>query len=239
MLFGETLPHGGEPCCRSRRSPAWSLAGLPLPRAADGRLLLAVDVSNWLRPGPATSPERLFCHVYGRGKGQAQMIPGWPYWVIAALEPGRTPGTAVPDAVRLGPDDDDIAVTAAQVRDVITRLIAAGHWRRGDPDILVLFDAGYDGGAFDGVLVNQRPNVAIVDVRLPPADTDEGLRAALEARRQVPGLPILILSTHVERLYARELLADQASGSATCSRTGCSPTSGSPTRCARWPAAAR
>jgi hypothetical protein len=64
-----------------------SLAGLPLPRAADGRLMLAADVSNWLRPGAATSPDRLFCHVYGRGKGQAQMIPGWPYSVIAALEP--------------------------------------------------------------------------------------------------------------------------------------------------------
>jgi hypothetical protein len=121
-----------------------SLAGLPLPRTADGRLMLAVDVSNWLRPGAVTSPERLFCHVYGRGKGQAQMIPGWPYSVIAALEPGRTSWTAVLDAVRLGPDDDDIAVTAAQVRDVIARLIAAGHWREGDPLILVIFDAGYD-----------------------------------------------------------------------------------------------
>src|SRR5262250_3282018 len=121
-----------------------SLAGLPLPRAADGRLMLAVDVSNWLRPGAATSPQRLFCHVYGRGKGQAQMIPGWPYSIVAALEPGRTSWTAVLDAVRLGPDDDDIAVTAAQVRDVITRLIAAGHWREGDPAILVIFDAGYD-----------------------------------------------------------------------------------------------
>jgi DDE superfamily endonuclease len=121
-----------------------SLAGLPLPRAADGRLMLAVDVSNWLRPGAATSPGRLFCHVYGRGKGQAQMIPGWPYSVVAALEPGRTSWTAVLDAVRLGPGDDDIAVTAAQVRDVITRLIAAGQWRQGDPEILVIFDAGYD-----------------------------------------------------------------------------------------------
>jgi hypothetical protein len=72
------------------------------------------------------------------------MIPGWPYSVIAALEPGRTSWTAVLDAVRLGPDDDDIAVTAGQVRDVITRLIAAGHWRDGDPAILVIFDAGYD-----------------------------------------------------------------------------------------------
>jgi len=78
--------------------------------------MLAVDVSNWLRPGAATSPGRLFCHVYGRGKGQAQMIPGWPYSVVAALEPGRTLWTAVLDAVRLGPDDDETAVTAAQVR---------------------------------------------------------------------------------------------------------------------------
>ena len=108
------------------------------------RLMLAADVSNWLRPGAATSPERLFCHVYGRGKGQAQMIPGWPYSVIAALEPGRTSWTAVLDAVRLGPDDDETAVTAVQVRDVITRLIAAGHWKEGDPGILVIFDAGYD-----------------------------------------------------------------------------------------------
>src|SRR6266542_1903142 len=121
-----------------------ALAGLPLPRAADGRLMLAVDVSNWLRPGAVTSPGRLFCHVYGRGKGQAQMIPGWPYSVVAALEPGRTSWTAVLDAVRLGPDDDEAEITAAQVRDVITRLIDAGHWCDGDPDILVIFDAGYD-----------------------------------------------------------------------------------------------
>ena len=110
-----------------------SLAGLPLPRAADGRLMLAVDVSNWLRPGAATSPDRLFCHVYGRGKGQAQMIPGWPYSVVAALEPGRTSWTAVLDAIRLGPDDDEAEVTAAQVREVVTRLIEAGHWQRGGP----------------------------------------------------------------------------------------------------------
>jgi DDE superfamily endonuclease len=121
-----------------------SLAGLALPRAADGRLVLAADVSNWLRPGAATSPERLFCHVYGRGKGQAQMIPGWPYSVIAALEPGRTSWTAVLDAVRLGPDDDETEVTAVQVREVVGRLIAAGHWREGDLPVLIVFDAGYD-----------------------------------------------------------------------------------------------
>lgn len=61
-------------------------------------------------------------------------------------------------------------------------------------------------------LLTHRPHVAIVDVRMPPTQTDEGLRAALAARRVVPGLPVLILSQHVEQLYARELLADQAGG---------------------------
>src|ERR1022692_2096602 len=136
----DAVNHGAISIGRLRRS----LAGLPLPRAAGGRLMLAVDVSNWLRPGAATSPDRLFCHVYARGKGQAQMIPGWPYSVVAALEPGRTSWTAVLDAVRLGPDDDETDVTAAQVRDVVGRLIAAGQHRDGDPDVLVVFDAGYD-----------------------------------------------------------------------------------------------
>jgi hypothetical protein len=136
----DAMNHGRVEIARLRRS----LACLPLPRAADGRLMLAVDVSNWLRPGAATSPQRLFCHVYGRGKGQAQMIPGWPYSVVAALESGRTSWTAVLDAIRLGPDDDEAEVTAAQIREVITRLIAAGHWGEGDPPVLVIVDAGYD-----------------------------------------------------------------------------------------------
>ena len=51
-----------------------------------------------------------------------------------------------------------------------------------------------------------------MDVRLPPTFTDDGLRAALEARAQVPGLPVLVLSQYVEQLYARELLADQGGG---------------------------
>jgi DNA-binding NarL/FixJ family response regulator len=59
-------------------------------------------------------------------------------------------------------------------------------------------------------LLNHRPDVSIVDVRLPPTNTDDGLRAAIEARRQLPGLPVLVLSQYVEQLYARELLADQA-----------------------------
>ncbi|MFC6886747.1 MULTISPECIES: LuxR C-terminal-related transcriptional regulator [Actinomadura] len=61
-------------------------------------------------------------------------------------------------------------------------------------------------------LLDHRPDVAVVDVRLPPSFTDEGLQAALEARRQVPGLPVLVLSQYVEQLYARELLADGTGG---------------------------
>jgi DNA-binding NarL/FixJ family response regulator len=57
-------------------------------------------------------------------------------------------------------------------------------------------------------LLELRPDVSIVDVRLPPTLTDEGLQAALAARKKVPGLPILVLSQHVQQLYARELLAD-------------------------------
>jgi DNA-binding NarL/FixJ family response regulator len=61
-------------------------------------------------------------------------------------------------------------------------------------------------------LLEHKPDVAIVDVRLPPTFTDDGLRAAIEARRELPGLPVLVLSQYVEQLYARELLADQAGG---------------------------
>ena len=110
-----------------------ALAGLPLPAWPDGRIRLAADVSSWLRPDAETSPERLFCHCYARGKGNAQMIPGWPYSLVVALEPGRTSWTLPLDAVRLGPADDATEVTAAQVREVAERLIAAGHWRQRRP----------------------------------------------------------------------------------------------------------
>jgi hypothetical protein len=120
------------------------LASLPLPRDAQGRIMLAVDVSNWLRPDAATAPDRSFCHVYGRGKNAAQLIPGWPYSFVAALEPGRTSWTGMLDAVRLGPLDDQTEVTARQVREVVERLREARQWSEGDPPILVVFDAGYD-----------------------------------------------------------------------------------------------
>jgi hypothetical protein len=122
-----------------------ALAGVRLPRAGDGRLVLAVDVTCWLRPDAHTSPQRILCHTYGRGKDQHIMIPGWPYSFVVALEPGRSSWTAPLDAIRLAPGDDLAAVTAVQLRQLIERLIAAGQWTAGDPEILIVADAGYDG----------------------------------------------------------------------------------------------
>jgi DNA-binding NarL/FixJ family response regulator len=90
------------------------------------------------------------------------------------------------------------------LRDGLVRLMRAyGH------DVLAAVD---NGPATRAALVERRPDVAIVDVRLPPTQSDEGLQAALAARREIPGLPVLILSQHVEQLYARELLADGNGG---------------------------
>jgi hypothetical protein len=123
---------------------AAALAGLALPRM-HGRIVLAVDVSPWLRPDAECCDERLFCHVHGRGTGNARMIPGWPYSFVVALEPGASSFTALLDAVRIGPDDDVSELTAAQIREVVGRLIAAGQHRAGDAPIRVVLDSGYDG----------------------------------------------------------------------------------------------
>ncbi|MFD1938546.1 MULTISPECIES: transposase [Nonomuraea] len=78
--------------------------------------MLAADVSPWLRPDAATSPDRSFCHAYGRSeKTKHQMIPGWPYSIVAALETGRTPWTTLLDAVRLEPGADLAQVSAARL----------------------------------------------------------------------------------------------------------------------------
>src|SRR4029077_6895392 len=61
-------------------------------------------------------------------------------------------------------------------------------------------------------VVVEPPDVAVVDVRLPPTFRDEGLRAALEARRRIPGLPVLVLSQYVEHTYAAQVLADGDGG---------------------------
>ena len=90
------------------------------------------------------------------------------------------------------------------LRDGLSRLLQAHGFE--------ITAAVADGAGLLQALVEQRPDVAIVDVRLPPTFTDEGLQAALAARREIPGLPVVILSQHVEQLYARELLADGTGG---------------------------
>jgi DNA-binding NarL/FixJ family response regulator len=67
-----------------------------------------------------------------------------------------------------------------------------------------------DGPSLVEAIVEHRPDVSIVDVRMPPTHTDEGLRAAVEARKKVPGSPVLVLSQYVEVEYADDLLADRA-----------------------------
>jgi DNA-binding NarL/FixJ family response regulator len=90
------------------------------------------------------------------------------------------------------------------LRDGLTRLLAA-H----DFEIAAAVDTA---PGLLSALLTEQPDVAVVDVRLPPSFADDGLQAALAARRQVPGLPVLLLSQYVEQLYAREMLADQAGG---------------------------
>jgi DDE superfamily endonuclease len=122
-----------------------AVAATPIPRdRATRRITLAVDVSPWLRPDAPTSADRSFCHVYGRGKGSAQMIPGWPYSFVAALETGATSWCALLDVQRISRGEEATVVTATQIRSVVERLAAAGQHEPGDPDILIVFDAGYD-----------------------------------------------------------------------------------------------
>jgi DNA-binding NarL/FixJ family response regulator len=97
-----------------------------------------------------------------------------------------------------------IAEDLALLRDGLIRLLTAYGM-----EVVAAVD---DGPALLRALVEHRPDVAVVDVRLPPTFSDEGLRAATEARTRVPGLPLLILSQHVEHLYARELLSGGQGG---------------------------
>ncbi|RJL34538.1 LuxR C-terminal-related transcriptional regulator [Bailinhaonella thermotolerans] len=92
----------------------------------------------------------------------------------------------------------------ALLRDGLTRLLAAHGF-----DVVEAVD---NAPMLLRALTGHRPDVAVVDVRLPPTCTDEGVRVALAARAEVPGLPVLILSQYVEQLYARELLSDRSGG---------------------------
>ncbi|AGS69146.1 LuxR C-terminal-related transcriptional regulator [Streptomyces collinus] len=90
------------------------------------------------------------------------------------------------------------------LRDGLVRMLEAYGF-----EIVAAVESGPE---LDAALARSRPDVAVVDVRLPPTHTDEGLQCALRARRARPGLPVLVLSQHVEQLYARELLADGSGG---------------------------
>ncbi|WP_248964328.1 response regulator transcription factor [Sphaerisporangium perillae] len=91
-----------------------------------------------------------------------------------------------------------IAEDSVLLREGLIRLLADGG-------IETVAAAGDGPGLVEAVRAH-RPDLAVVDVRMPPSHTDEGLRAALEARSLVPGLPVLVLSQYVEERYAAELI---------------------------------
>ena len=97
-----------------------------------------------------------------------------------------------------------IAEDSALIREGLARLIA----EMGGEVVAMVGD----GPSLVAAVEQHRPDVSVVDVRMPPTQRDEGLRAAIEARRLVPGSPVLVLSQYVERQYASELLADGAGG---------------------------
>jgi len=94
-----------------------------------------------------------------------------------------------------------IAEDLALLRDGLVRLLR-------DNDFDVVAAVG-DGEALVRAVVEEKPDIAVVDIRLPPDFHDEGLRAALRARELVPGTAILVVSQYVEHAYAAELLADR------------------------------
>jgi DNA-binding NarL/FixJ family response regulator len=97
-----------------------------------------------------------------------------------------------------------IAEDLALLRDGLVRVLTAHG--------IDVVEAVADGPSVVGALLVHRPDVAVLDVRLPPTFTTEGLVAAVEARRQLPNLPVLVLSQYVEPLYARELLSSRVGG---------------------------
>ena len=89
-------------------------------------------------------------------------------------------------------------------------LLADGLTRMLEAHGFVVAELVGNGHRLAPALVEHAPDVAVVDVRLPPSFTDEGIRGVIEARRQIPGLPVLVLSQYVEELYAEELMRDRA-----------------------------
>lgn len=97
-----------------------------------------------------------------------------------------------------------IAEDSVLLREGLIRLLA-------DEGIETVATVG-DGPGLPGIVEEHRPDLAVVDVRMPPSFTDEGLRAALAVRERFPGFPILVLSQYVEEQYATELIGGGAEG---------------------------
>jgi len=116
------------------------------------------------------------------------------------LMPGEPAGGPLPGARR--PLRVVVAEDAVLVREGLVRLLAEDGHR-------VVAAVG-DGPALVSAVLTQRPDVSVVDVRMPPTHTDEGLRAAIAIRSRLPGAPVLVLSQYVELSYAADLLADGA-----------------------------
>jgi DNA-binding NarL/FixJ family response regulator len=127
----------------------------------------------------------------------------------SARAPGPTPAPAPgpgaapsPDHAHRGPLRIVVADDSVLLREGLVRLLAEdGHQ--------VVAAVG-DGPALVDAVLAHRPDVSVVDVRMPPTHTDEGLRAAITVRAQLPGAPMLVLSQYVEASYAGDLLADGA-----------------------------
>jgi DNA-binding NarL/FixJ family response regulator len=109
--------------------------------------------------------------------------------------PGSSPDRTGRDPLRIVVADD-----AVLLREGLVRLLAEDGHR-------VVAAVG-DGPALVEAVLAHRPDVSVVDVRMPPTHTDEGLRAAITARSRLPGAPMLVLSQYVEASYAGDLLAD-------------------------------
>jgi DNA-binding NarL/FixJ family response regulator len=96
-----------------------------------------------------------------------------------------------------------IAEDAAILRDGLAQLLVLrGH------EVSTMGDAA----ALHAAFAAQAPDVAVIDIRMPPTHTDEGLRAAIDLRRRYPAVGLLLFSQYVEARYARELLAESSSG---------------------------
>jgi DDE superfamily endonuclease len=133
-------------------------------------LLFAVDVTAFPRPDAACSPGRVHCYACCRCDGRRKTIPGWNYSRITGVDWGTSSWVYPVDAVRLAAGDDQVAVTAAQVRALVGRLEKAGRCgARGQPVPMMIFDGGYSAPALTHALDGTAVQV-LVRVR------DEGRR---------------------------------------------------------------